>query len=79
VQVDVDLTIPTASLAGIAVLKIFAWHNRQTNDKDALDLYCVMSSYADAGNFDRLYGEEIQFLEAADHDIEFAGAALLQP
>jgi predicted nucleotidyltransferase len=31
----------------------------------------------DARNLDRLYGEEIQFLEASDHDIEFAGAALL--
>jgi predicted nucleotidyltransferase len=77
VQVDADLTIPVASLAGVAVLKLFAWHDRQTNDKDALDLYRVISSYADAGNFDRLYDEKIQFLDAADHDIEFAGAALL--
>jgi predicted nucleotidyltransferase len=77
VQVDADLTIPVASLAGIAVLKLFAWHDRRTNDKDALDLYRVISSYTDAGNFDRLYDEEIQFLEEADHDIEFAGAALL--
>jgi predicted nucleotidyltransferase len=77
VQVDADLTIPLASLAGIAVLKLFAWHDRQTNDKDALDLYRLISSYADAGNLDRLYDEQIQFLETADHDIEFAGAALL--
>jgi predicted nucleotidyltransferase len=39
-----DLTIPVASLAGIAVLKLFACHGRQTNDKDALDLYRVISS-----------------------------------
>jgi predicted nucleotidyltransferase len=77
VQVDANLTIPVASLAGIAVLKLFAWHDRQTNDKDALDLYRLISSYADAGNLDRLYGEEIHFLEAADYDLEFAGAALL--
>lgn len=77
VQVDANLTIPIASLAGIAVLKLFAWYDRQTNDKDTLDLYRLIASYADAGNLDRLYGEEIQFLEAADHDIEFAGAALL--
>jgi predicted nucleotidyltransferase len=38
------------------------------NDKDALDLYRVISSYAEAGNFDRLFDEEIQFLEQADHD-----------
>ncbi len=46
VQVDADLTIPVASLAGIAVLKLFAWRDRQTNDKDALDLYRVISRYA---------------------------------
>jgi len=45
VQVDANLTIPVASLAGIAVLKLFAWHDRQTNDKDALDLYRLISSY----------------------------------
>jgi predicted nucleotidyltransferase len=77
VQVDADFTIPVASLAGIAVLKLFAWHDRQTNDKDAVDLYRIISSYADAGNFDRLYDKEFQFLEQADYDIEFAGAALL--
>jgi predicted nucleotidyltransferase len=65
VQVDADLTIPVAPLAGIAVLKLFAWHDRQTNDKDALDLHRVISNYADAGNFDRLYDEEFQFLEQA--------------
>ena len=37
VQVDADFTIPVASLAGIAVLKLFAWRDRQTNDKDAVD------------------------------------------
>jgi predicted nucleotidyltransferase len=77
VQVDSDLTIPVASLAGIAVLKLFAWQDRQTTDKDALDLYRVISSYADAGNFDRLYEQEIQFLEQPQHDIELAGASLL--
>lgn len=77
VQVNADLTIPVASLAGIAVLKLFAWHDRQTSDKDALDLYRLISSYADAGNLDRLYGEQDQLMEQAEHDIELAGAALL--
>ncbi len=76
-QVSDDLTIPVASLPGIAVLKLFAWHDRQTNDKDALDLYRLISTYGDAGNLDRLYGEEIQFLEWASHDLELAGASLL--
>lgn len=76
-QINDDLTIPVASLAGIAVLKLFAWHDRQTNDKDALDLYRVISTYADAGNLNRLYGEEIRFLESAGYDLELAGASLL--
>jgi predicted nucleotidyltransferase len=59
------------------VLKLFAWHERSTNDKDVLDLYRVISTYADAGNFDRLVGEQCHFQEQADHDIEFTGAALL--
>lgn len=66
-----------ASLAGIAVLKLFAWQDRYTTDKDALDLYRVISIYADAGNFDRLYDEATQLLEQAEYDIELGGAALL--
>lgn len=77
VQITNELIIPVASLAGIAVLKIFAWFDRQTTDKDALDLYRIITTYADAGNSDRLYGEEIRFLEEASYDLELAGAALL--
>ena len=77
VQVSADLTVPVASLAGIAVLKLFAWQDRHANDKDALDLYRVISTYAEAGNFDRLYDEAIQLLEQAEYDIELGGAALL--
>ena len=44
VQLDADLTIPVASLAGIAVLKLFAWHDRRTNDNNSLDLYRLVSS-----------------------------------
>lgn len=77
VQIADKLIIPVASLAGLAMLKIFAWFDRQTTDKDALDLYRIITTYADAGNSDRLYGEEIRFLEQANYDLELAGAALL--
>jgi len=77
VQVSADLTVPVASLAGIAGLKLFAWQDRYTTDKDALDLYRVISTYADAVNFDRLYEEATQLLEQAEYDIELGGAALL--
>ena len=49
VQVSPTLTVPVVSLAALAVLKIFAWEDRKTTDKDAVDLYLVISTYADAG------------------------------
>lgn len=57
-------------------MKLFAWHGRKANDKDALDLYRVISTYADAGNTDRLYDSEISLLEQVNYDLELAGAAL---
>ena len=46
VQVNDTLIIPVASLAGITILKLFAWSDRPTSDKDALDLYRVITTYA---------------------------------
>lgn len=77
VQVDPELTVPVASLAGIAVLKLFACHERPNSDKDPVDLYRIISTYADAGNMDRLYEDEIDLLEEVGHDLELAEAALL--
>jgi predicted nucleotidyltransferase len=77
VRINEDLIIPVASLAGIAVLKLFAWHDRQTSGKDAIDLYLLLTNYADAGNEDRLYDQQPEFLERVNHDVELAGAALL--
>ena len=77
VQVSATLTLPVVSLAALAILKLFAWQDRKTSDKDALDLYRVLSTYADAGNTDRLYESEISLLEQANYDLELAGAALV--
>jgi len=76
VEVTRDFTIPVVSLAALAVLKIFAWADRRTSDKDALDLYRVISTFADAGNLDRLYDSATGLLEKFGHDLELAGAAL---
>jgi predicted nucleotidyltransferase len=73
VQVNATLSLPVVSLA--AILKLFAWQD-WTNDKDALDLYRVISTYADAGNTDRLYDLEVSLLEQVNYDLELAGAAL---
>jgi predicted nucleotidyltransferase len=37
VQVNATLSLPVVSLAALAILKLFAWQDRKTNDKDALD------------------------------------------
>jgi predicted nucleotidyltransferase len=76
VQVSKNLTIPLVPLAALAILKIFAWEDRKTTDKDALDLYRVISKYADAGNEDRLYEPGSPYMEKFNYDPEFAGAAL---
>jgi predicted nucleotidyltransferase len=36
----------------------------------------VISTYADAGNIDRIYDFETPILEQVNHDLELAGAAL---
>lgn len=56
--------------------RIFAWQERKTIDKDALDLDRVISTYADAGNEDRLYDPDRPYIEKFNYDPEFAGAAL---
>jgi predicted nucleotidyltransferase len=37
----------------------------------------LLTNYADAGNEDRLYDRQPEFLERVNHDVELAGAALL--
>jgi predicted nucleotidyltransferase len=76
VQVSPTLTVPVVSLAALAILKIFAWQDRKTTDKDALDLYKVITKYADAGNEDRLYDPDSPYMEKFEYDTELAGAAL---
>lgn len=67
-----------ASLPGLAILKLIAWTERGlSNAKDAHDLYQIMTTYADAGNADRLYNDEFAMLEGAGYDPEIAGACLL--
>jgi hypothetical protein len=77
VRIDTDLVIPVASLPGLIILKLFAWLDRKHERRDAPDILKILSEYADAGNEERLYADEIQLLEAADFDISAAGAQLL--
>jgi predicted nucleotidyltransferase len=76
VQLRPDLVIPVASLPGLAVLKLFAWLDRH-EDRDVQDLRKLMEKYADVGNLDRLYEEEVEELERVDFDTTLAGSYLL--
>jgi predicted nucleotidyltransferase len=78
VEIAPGLVVRVASLTGLALLKLVAWSDRgRETDKDALDLYRLMTSYADAGNTDRIYDTEMNLLEALGYDMELAGAELL--
>lgn len=78
VRVESKLVVPVTSLPGLALLKLFAWLGRGSSDpKDALDLATMLRTYHDAGNQDRLYGDEIKLLEGAAFDLTAAGPRLL--
>jgi predicted nucleotidyltransferase len=76
IQVAESRSIPVASLAGLAVLKLSAWLDRH-DSRDAADIERLMETYADAGNADRLYESEGEELERVGYDMELAGAYLL--
>jgi predicted nucleotidyltransferase len=78
VAVEEGLTVRVASVPGLTLLKLIAWADRGAqNNKDAADLYRLLSTYSEAGNFDRLYDQESALLEAVGFDLELAGAELL--
>jgi predicted nucleotidyltransferase len=55
VELEEGLQVKVASLAGLTILKLFAWGDRRLRDnKDAVDLQTLMRSYGAAGNFDRM-------------------------
>lgn len=76
VQVATNLTIPVVSLASLTILKLFAWQDRNTTDKDALDLFRILSKYVDASNEDRLYASANSPLEKFGFQLDLSGAAL---
>lgn len=78
VEAEPGFFVRVASLPGLAILKLFAWADRGSeNSKDALDLATLLRQYSAAGNEDRLFGEELGLLEAVGYDVDLAGARLL--
>jgi predicted nucleotidyltransferase len=74
-----DVSIDVAPLPALALLKIWAWKDRSYTapGKDASDIWMFLRHYADAGNQDRLFGEESEALAAYAFDLDEAGAWLL--
>jgi predicted nucleotidyltransferase len=80
VRLPGGVKIDVAPLPALALLKTWAWKDRKYTapGKDASDIWMFLRHYADAGNEDRLYGEEGEAaLAAFGFDLETAGAWLL--
>jgi predicted nucleotidyltransferase len=71
-------TVQVVSIAGLIVLKIFAWAERHVSQpgKDAYDLSVLLEHYLEAGNEDRLYADHADLLEVEDFDFSRAGARI---
>lgn len=79
VRLAEDLEVAVASLAGLALLKLIAWDDRHYQ-RDAQDLGLLLSNYIDAGNAERLYGEQAEhadLLDDPEFDYEHASARIL--
>jgi predicted nucleotidyltransferase len=77
IQIEKNLIVPVASIPGLMILKLVAWSDRgRETDKDAADIYRLLTAYADA-NTDRLYENEMDLLETVGFDMQWAGAELL--
>jgi predicted nucleotidyltransferase len=77
VKLDELLTIRVVCIPALVVLKLFAWVDRKyESDKDAADILTILREYGDAGNEDRLYGDQLAVLEDEGFDFALAGARL---
>ncbi len=75
---DPELDINLASLPGLAIMKLISWKEKYPNRKrDAEDLLFIMNKYEEAGNTERLYGEDLPLLQEEGFDTRLAGARLL--
>ncbi len=75
---DPELDIKLASLPGLAIMKLISWKEKYPNRKrDAEDLLFIMNKYEEAGNSERLYGEDLPLLQEEGFDTKLAGTRLL--
>lgn len=75
---DPELDIKVSTLSGLAIMKLISWkENHPERKRDAGDLLLIMNKYEEAGNSERLYGEELPLLLEEDFDARMAGIRLL--
>lgn len=73
---ELDIRVPT--LPGLAIMKLISWEDGYPDrTRDAKDLLFLMRKYDEAGNSERLYGEEQDLLQEESFDTVNAGARLL--
>jgi len=79
VHLSDKLDVHFVSLPGMAVLKLIAWRDRHDEfpTKDAVDIATLLTSYAEAGNDERMFDQHSDLIEAVDFDFEMAGARML--
>jgi predicted nucleotidyltransferase len=80
VEIDMGkgVVVPVATVPGLAVLKIFAFHDRHRVRVDDLqDLYFILDNYDRAGNEERIFNEVSGLLSRKKLEYEFSGAYLL--
>lgn len=71
-----DIRVPT--IPGMALMKLISWDDDYPNrSKDAEDLLFLITTYADAGNIDRLFDDEPELLKQEGFDTTIAGIRLL--
>jgi predicted nucleotidyltransferase len=71
-----DVKVPMIS--SMALMKVISWQDcYPARPKDAEDLLFLMNHYAEAGNEERLYNEEVELLQAEGFDATLAGIRLL--
>lgn len=78
VQIEPEIIIPTSSVEGLVLLKLFSWNDRALDIriKDAMDLYIIITSYLKAGNERRLFDEHNDIIDDK-FDYELGGSRLL--
>lgn len=71
-----DVKVPT--IPGMVMMKLISWNDRYPErPKDAEDLLFLMDHYAEVGNEDRLYEDELELMQAEGFDQTLAGIRLL--